>query len=83
LNDALKGFGSMFGATEPGPSSSTPFGPAGASPRPEAEQPVTTFDDVVLEDPAEAVRRARAEAAEASAEAADARPGTGSAPFTT
>ena len=66
LNEALKGFGSMF-AAHGGDSS----GSDGAR-RPERESPPaaqTGFEEVVLEDPAQALQRARAEAAEAARDA--------------
>ena len=66
LNDALKGFGSMFDAHGGGSSGSE------RTRRPERESapaPETGLDEVVLEDPGEALKRARAEAAGAARDA--------------
>ncbi|MEZ0165195.1 SPFH domain-containing protein [Kineococcus sp. LSe6-4] len=69
LNDALKGFGSMFSAH------GGPDGGDGASPRrrDDAREGGETHDaglpEVVLEDPAEALKRAREEAAGATRDA--------------
>jgi hypothetical protein len=41
----------------------------GTAPRPEGEAPGTGFEEVVLEDPGEALKRAREEAADASRDA--------------
>ncbi|NAZ84179.1 SPFH/Band 7/PHB domain protein [Kineococcus sp. R8] len=62
LNDALKGFGSMFS----GRVDDTPSRGARAD---RGEHPGPGFEEPVLEDPAEALARARAEAAGASAAA--------------
>ncbi|MFD0481038.1 SPFH domain-containing protein [Kineococcus sp. GCM10028916] len=68
LNDALKGFGNMF--TAHGGDSSGSDGSTGArAPRPAAPEPTTGFDEVVLEDPAQALKRAREEAAGAARDA--------------
>ncbi|WP_432519406.1 SPFH domain-containing protein [Kineococcus sp. SYSU DK006] len=70
LNDALKGFGSMFAAHGDGAGQGGGASAAGAAraPRP-APEPATHFEEVVLEDPEEALRRAREEAAGASRDA--------------
>jgi len=62
LNDALKGFGNMFA----GKVDDTPSRPAAPG---DVEHAAPDFEEPVLEDPAQALARARAEAAGASAEA--------------
>ncbi|PPK92169.1 regulator of protease activity HflC (stomatin/prohibitin superfamily) [Kineococcus xinjiangensis] len=68
LNDALKGFGSMFNAhggsqvQAPGTSDQRPQ----QSRRPSEQHPAPDFEVPTLEDPVEALRRARAEAAGAT-----------------
>ncbi|GAA0289133.1 SPFH domain-containing protein [Kineococcus aurantiacus] len=63
LNDALRGFGSMFSAVQTDPSG------ASRAQRPAPEEHDTGLPDVVLEDPAEALKRAREEAAGATRDA--------------
>ncbi|NIZ93065.1 SPFH domain-containing protein [Kineococcus rubinsiae] len=62
LSDALKGFGNMFS----GRVDDTPSRPAAPG---DVEHAAPDFEEPVLEDPAQALARARAEAAGASAEA--------------
>ncbi|WP_432482061.1 SPFH domain-containing protein [Kineococcus esterisolvens] len=73
LNDALKGFGSMFAAhgetgNGGGDGAQGDRAPARRR-RPRDEAPAPGFEEPVLEDPSEALNRARAEAAGATAAA--------------
>ncbi|WP_432495017.1 SPFH domain-containing protein [Kineococcus auxinigenes] len=75
LNDALKGFGAMFnahgGGSGDGAQAGAGGGQDGAAPRRrrEGDAPPAGFEEPVLEDPAEALNRARAEAAGATRDA--------------
>ncbi|MEZ0492886.1 SPFH domain-containing protein [Kineococcus sp. TBRC 1896] len=73
LNDALKGFGSMFSAHGGADGGAGGAGGDGDAPRRRADREDAPHDtglpDVVLEDPAEALKRAREEAAGATRDA--------------
>ena len=80
LNDALKGFGSMFNAHGGAAQAPSPQERDGR-PAARGSVPVPGFEVPVLEDPAEALQRARAEAAGATRAAEGAqRTATGGAP---
>jgi regulator of protease activity HflC (stomatin/prohibitin superfamily) len=67
LTDALRGIGGMFGETERGPE-----GPEGPEEGHVEDEPISTaFEETVLEDPAEALARARGQAGRASREATE------------